>query len=37
MQAEIGEEYEKDYRDEGPVLYAKKVERAKEIKDIVQF
>ena len=37
VQAEIGVEYQKDYRGEGPVLYAKKVERAKEIKDIVQF
>ena len=33
----IGVEYQKDYHGEGPVLYAEHVERAKEIKDVVQF
>ena len=37
VQAEVRVEYQKEYRGEGPVLYAKKVERDKEIKDIVQF
>ena len=36
-QAEVRVEYQKEYRGEGPVLYAKKVERDKEIKDIVTF
>ena len=37
VQAEVRVEYQKEYRGEGPVLYAKKVERDKEIKDIVTF
>ena len=37
VQAEVRVEYQKEYRGGGPVLYAKKVERDKEIKDIVQF
>ena len=35
--AEIGVEYQKDYRGEGPVLTAKSVEPAQEIKDVVSF
>ena len=37
VRAKIGIEYQKDYHGEGPVLYAENVERAKEIKDVVQF
>lgn len=37
VRAEIGVEYQKDYHGEGPVLYAKKVEPAEEIKETVQF
>ena len=37
VRAKIGVEYQKDYHGEGPVLYAEHVERAKEIKDVVQF
>ena len=37
VQAEVRVEYQKEYRGEGPVLYAKKVERDKEIKDINTF
>ena len=35
--AEVGVEYQKDYHGEGPVLYARSVEPAQEIKDVVQF
>ena len=37
VRAKIGIEYQKDYHGEGPVLYAEHVERAEEIKDVVQF
>ena len=37
VRAKVGIEYQKDYRGEGPVLYAEQVERAQEIKDVVQF
>jgi hypothetical protein len=33
----VGVEYQRDYHGEGPVLYAENVEKAAEIKDIVQF
>ena len=35
--AKVGVEYQRDYHGEGPVLYAENVEKAAEIKDIVQF
>ena len=37
VRAKVGIEYQKDYHGEGPVLYAEHVERAEEIKDVVQF
>ena len=37
VRAKVGIEYQKDYHGEGPVLYAENVERAEEIKDVVQF
>lgn len=37
VRAKVGIEYQKDYRGEGPVLYAEAVEGAEEIKDVVQF
>ena len=37
VRAEVGVEYQKDYHGEGPVLYARSVEPAQEIKDVVQF
>lgn len=37
VRAKVGIEYQKEYRSEGPVLYAEAVEKAEEIKDIVQF
>ena len=37
VRARIDVEYQKDYHGEGPVLYAQSVERAAEIKDVVQF
>ena len=37
VRAKVGVEYQRDYHGEGPVLYAENVEKAAEIKDIVQF
>ena len=37
LPAKVGVEYHRDYHGEGPVLYAENVEKAAEIKDIVQF
>ena len=37
VRAKVGGEYQRDYHGEGPVLYAENVEKAAEIKDIVQF
>lgn len=37
LRAQVGVEYQREYRGEGPVLYGKSVETAAEIKAVVQF